>query len=547
MATESLTLSDNPHEEGGQILNQLADRDPDHIYAAVSGGDDSIAALYFALYSPHIELDGILHVDTGIGVPQSREYVEQTAEQLGLECIVIGDENIRYPHESYEILVQKFGFPGAHPQAHSQIQVNLKDKPFNRFAEHLDGELALISGVRKSESRRRYDTLSDLTENGIQAVNNILWASPIVEFDDTDLKQYKASHDIPENMVVATLNSSGECLCAYEDRHRLQDLKVFYPEVARQICELEFKVLEQVARGEVKPEYALWCHGSVKQGEYDARIDNQQATISCADCEDSCGTPGYDQETGDPLSPAEAFLRENNLEDFWNRPFYCVGCDRVIPSPFKHRQEVHDWDAETGLEGYWDVRMVDLTASHKTGRIITEPNGYNLLHVNYLKPTREQATNRKHFRYYKDFALTHCSDHDHEWHDHNGGPVKQCSNCYAFDLSEYNPADPGPPILQSHDGDQQVSSPSKQEVDDVQQSLDQFTASTPASPPREQNPFPYQPDLQEFDGIGPKTAEAIRDAGYTTAEELLAVSEAELAAIPLVTEDVAETIHDILD
>lgn len=471
--TCAVDLSDDPHQEGHRILKQLAERDRDNIYAAVSGGDDSIVALYFAYHSPHIELDGILHIDTGIGIPETREYVEKIAEKLGLECYTIGSGNIRYPHEEYEYLVTKFGFPGANPIAHSQIQNNLKDKPFNRFEAHLDGDLALISGVRKLESSRRYSKLSDLAENGFCEVKNILWTSPIVEFSEKNLKEFKDNHDIDENMVSAMLNSSGECLCTYEDRDRLVDLDTFYPEVANQIYQLEFKVLEQVARGEVREEYALWCHGSIDQGEYDARIDSAQGALLCADCEDRCGTSGYDMDGGEPLSPAEDFLRNNDLEEFWNWPFYCVPCDRVVQSPYKHRKECHDWDAVTGLEGYWDMRMIDVTASDKADRIITEPNGYNV-HINHLTPDPQKAVKSKHLKYHEDYALSHCADHDHDWHEHNGGPVRQCSECFAFDLTEYDPEDPGPPILNPDSVDQKSLTPDEKEAKEIHHTFDQF-------------------------------------------------------------------------
>jgi len=476
-----------PTPEGGGLPRCLrCERDPNHIYAAVSGGDDSIVALYFAYHSPHIELDGIVHIETGIGVPETKEYVEKTADKLGLDFYAVGEGNARYPHESYDFLVMKFGFPGANPIAHSQIQSNLKDKPFNRFESTLDGDVALISGVRKLESDRRYDKLTDLAENGFKEVKNILWTSPIVEFSDADLRQYKDEHDIEENLVSATLNSSGECLCTYEDRHRLTDLQTFYPHVAQRIFRLEFEVLEQVARGEVPEEYALWCHGSLDQGEYDARTDNDQGVLTCADCEDRCGTSQYEMGSGDPLSPAEAFLRDNDLSDFWNWPFYCVACDRVIQSPYDHRQDVHDWDAERGLEGYWDVRMVDLGASQETGRIITEPNGYDM-HINHLIPSRGKAASSKHYGYYEDYAVRHCTDHDHDWHEHNGGPVKQCSGCFAFDLTGYDPDDPGPPILKPHDTDPNSLTPSEKEAAEIHQTLDSFMQ---GMAPRTRNPLP---------------------------------------------------------
>ena len=482
---DEIELAENPHEEGQKILKQLAEEDRDNIFAAVSGGDDSIVALYFAYLSPHIELDGILHIDTGIGIPETREYVEEIAEDLGLKCYTVGEGNIRYPHESYSYLVTKFGFPGANPIAHSQVQSNLKDKPFNRFESYINGDIALISGVRKAESNRRYDKLRQLAENGINEVKQILWVSPIVEFDEKDLKEFKEEHDIKENMVSAMLNSSGECLCAYEDRQRLETLKEFYPEVAQKIFKLEFDVLEEVARGNVPREYALWAHGSMDKGEFEKQSDSTQAQLLCADCENSCGTAGYDMTEGEALSPAEEFIKNNDLNQFWNVPFYCVPCDRVIQSPLKHREECHGWDHVAGLEGYWDVRKIEFGKSD-IDRVITEPNGHDM-HINHLAPTKQEAVNNKHHGFHENYAVSHCDNHDHEWHDHNGGPVQQCSKCFTFDLADYDPHDPGPPILNPVNLTKEDLKANKEEAEELQDTLDNFRTSSTRQQP--ENPL----------------------------------------------------------
>lgn len=247
-----------PTESGHEVLRKLRkQRDPDHVYVACSGGEDSMAALHFAHQSPEIEISGVCHIDTGFGIPQSTEYVQQMCDQWGIECILIGNQNCRFSHERYEQLVLLYGFPGATPTAHGGVRRNLKDKPFNRFERNLDGDVALISGVRRHESERRYQKLN---REGIQRVNGILWASPLVNFTDSDVAAYHSHHKIPANPVAELLCSSGECMCgSFGDRENLPLIEEYFPNFAQRIYDLEWEVLERCARGEIKKEYALWA------------------------------------------------------------------------------------------------------------------------------------------------------------------------------------------------------------------------------------------------------------------------------------------------
>jgi 3'-phosphoadenosine 5'-phosphosulfate sulfotransferase (PAPS reductase)/FAD synthetase len=483
---DDASFRDDPLTEADRILSQLATREPDHVFAAVSGGDDSTVALHVANESPHIDLDGIVHLNTGIGVEKTTEYVENIADQLGLPCYVLGDENTRRLDESYQYLCKKFGFPGANPIAHSQVQNNLKSKPFQRFVRSFDGGVALISGVRKLESERRYQVLSDLSENGIKQIKEILWASPIVEFSDTGLDEYKKNHRIRENPVTAILNSSGECLCAYEDRRRITTLKELFPRTAEKIIRLEWQVLEQVCRGEVPREYVLWSHGSVSQKTYDAKMDSEQASIYCADCEDACGETDYSIDDHDPLTPVEAFIQENNLHEFWNYPFFCVPCVRLVTDPLGHRKECHPWEATGGLEGYWDMRMLDPAESDRKDALITEPNGCNL-HVNEVVPSKSEAAKYKHRHYYENYALSHCDD-AHDWQPFVDG-VKQCSECFAFDLSGFDVENPPDPILEPKQVSETELTASEKEKQELNHTLNEFTTNKSPSATPPQVPF----------------------------------------------------------
>lgn len=478
-------LEYTPKETGEEVLRQLREMekwDYDHLFAAVSGGDDSITAAQFAYESEHIELDGVLHCDTGIGVPKTREFVREWCEERDLELVVVGNHNARFEHERYEHLIKIHGFPGSAPEAHSQMFRNLKEKPISRFQSNIedsDEQLAFISGVRRAESRNRYQELGD---EAIQKVHGQIWASPLVDFTEMDLHDYRNERDnLEQSIVAATICISGECLCgAYGNRAKtLTELRQYFPEVANHIYNLEYTVLEQVARGEIRRDRCLWAHGSTDDnGHYERDEETIQAGITCSDCEDSCAA-AYEMGEMEPefQSPVEQFLIDHDLSEYHNWPFYCAPCDMVVDDPYTHRKEVHPFDAdeEDGLPARWDMRRVELAESDKAGRLITEPNGWRH-NTSQLTRNKSQAENSKHTYYYEDHALSHCDNHNHTWTEYNDGPVRECEDCHCFDLTDYDPADPGPPIVAHKTSAERELTVAEKATKSEHRALDEFEA-----------------------------------------------------------------------
>ncbi|MDR5657645.1 hypothetical protein RH831_10695 [Halodesulfurarchaeum sp. HSR-GB] len=56
----------------------------------------------------------------------------------------------------------------------------------------------------------------------------------------------------------------------------------------------------------------------------------------------------------------------------------------------------------------------------------------------------------------------------------NGGPVKLCTECFAFNLTEYDPEDPGPSVVppESEMGD--ILTPEEEEAREINQQLSKF-------------------------------------------------------------------------
>lgn len=270
------------------------------VLALVSGGHDSLSAMHLA-YESRLGLDGVVHVNTGIGVPQTRAFVRERAGQLGLDYYEVarpeayGDRSEYRPHvREYTHLIQQHGFPG--PAIHGIMYINLKHEPLKAWldAHHPDRELTLVSGVRRHESERR---MENVDATGSQAYLGATTVSPLVEFTGLDVTRYRSSLGLPSNPVVDSLEMSGECLCgSYAHRGEFRIIRLFYPAVYRYILCLEAKVsaAAHLDRGP-KREYARWGHGRFQEREKKAMDDDAQMLL-CESCEKRATCKGGDQD-----------------------------------------------------------------------------------------------------------------------------------------------------------------------------------------------------------------------------------------------------------
>jgi 3'-phosphoadenosine 5'-phosphosulfate sulfotransferase (PAPS reductase)/FAD synthetase len=97
----------------------------------------------------------------------------------------------------------------------------------------------LVTGVRRNESKRRMGNVKEVQISGAQ-----VWVAPIMYFDKKDVMNYMNENKITRNPVVEALHMSGECLCgAYARPGELEEIRFFYPEMAKQIEDLQEEVL----------------------------------------------------------------------------------------------------------------------------------------------------------------------------------------------------------------------------------------------------------------------------------------------------------------
>lgn len=180
---------------------------PVAVYALMSGGHDSAAVVRWA--AEHLPLDGIVHVNTSIGVDETRDYVRATARDLRIPLL---EELPEHGGDSYEALVREFGFPG--PGFHGLPYSRLKERALRRVVRRAkDGhprtaKVAFISGVRRQESERRMGLPDPVSHVGSQ-----LWINPFFDYSNSRLADYRRTTGIPVNDVAAMLGKSGECYC----------------------------------------------------------------------------------------------------------------------------------------------------------------------------------------------------------------------------------------------------------------------------------------------------------------------------------------------
>ena len=151
-----------------RIAQAVARFKPSAVFALFSGGHDSLAASHIANLHG---VDGVVHVNTGIGIPETRDFAEATCAEHGwkfMEYKAVDNVNASGEHapQVYDDLVLAHGFPG--PFMHRKMYNRLKERQIERIQrEH--GRVIFISGCRQEESIRRMATSDEYQITGNRA------------------------------------------------------------------------------------------------------------------------------------------------------------------------------------------------------------------------------------------------------------------------------------------------------------------------------------------------------------------------------------------
>jgi 3'-phosphoadenosine 5'-phosphosulfate sulfotransferase (PAPS reductase)/FAD synthetase len=263
---------------------------PSAVIGLFSGGHDSYTVTHFVAEKFRHRLTTIAHIDTGIGIPETQQFVVDRCAAHGWPLQIyraLENRNAKgvADPQDFEELVLKHGFPG--PHGHGMMYFRLKDRQVGQIVRDFkgDGPVMFISGCRKEESTRRMGTTEPIQNRGSR-----LWVAPFTHFTGSDCAAYMRRHSLPKNPVKERLCMSGECLCgAFAKKNELKEIEFWYPDVAKRIKDLEDRVR---ANGfpwgweEGPPEWWTKRKAAAKAGQVDAfeAEADEEIEMLCQSC-----------------------------------------------------------------------------------------------------------------------------------------------------------------------------------------------------------------------------------------------------------------------
>lgn len=244
-----------------------AEHEPSHLFALFSGGHDSLTST--ALAAEHPRFAAAVHINTGIGIEETREFVRETCRREGWPLIELHPDA-----KTYEELVLADGFPGG-PRSHNTMYYWLKQRQVRRLVrEHKQGRhgrVVLVTGIRAEESERR---MASVMAQPVYRVGAQVWVNPILDWTGVDCGRLIEARGLERNEVVDLLHRSGECLCgALAHAREIREIERWFPETAARIHRLEAEVQ---ARGIAASVWAGRLHGVSSR---------QTAMPLCSSCE----------------------------------------------------------------------------------------------------------------------------------------------------------------------------------------------------------------------------------------------------------------------
>jgi 3'-phosphoadenosine 5'-phosphosulfate sulfotransferase (PAPS reductase)/FAD synthetase len=210
----------------------IQEHNPSHVYALFSGGHDSVCSTYVA--SQHPRFSGVVHINTGIGIEQTRQYVRDLCAERQWPLL-----ELHPPQKTYRDIVLKEGFPGSavHTICYTVLKERALDKLIRERKQGRNDRIILVAGIRKQESARRK---KNVNVSPSRREGTRVWVNPIIDWMATDRLPFMEHFGLPRNRVVDLLHMSGECLCgAFASPGERAQIAEWFPETEQVIQDLE--------------------------------------------------------------------------------------------------------------------------------------------------------------------------------------------------------------------------------------------------------------------------------------------------------------------
>lgn len=233
-------------------------------WALLSGGKDSTLSALTA--DSEDRLKGVVYIDTGIGLEETRQYVEDLSNDFGWELKIFKG------YVSYDSYILRHGFPT--PAGHSQIMHILKLDAVRRFISWAKKEYSdiplIYSGVRSQESDRR-----SRWARRFQHYQGADWDCPIFHYSDEQVWKKHFELNVPINSSYGIIGKSGDCLCgAFGNLSEKRMIEKYYPYLSDHIKELE----EQTT----STKYNIW--GNTEKSICALRAEAKSENLLCNEC-----------------------------------------------------------------------------------------------------------------------------------------------------------------------------------------------------------------------------------------------------------------------
>lgn len=232
--TELFPVARDPADIIGKALEE---HHPREVFVGFSGGDDSLIAAHWMMNN--VPGCKVLHINTGIGIERTREFVRDTCAVYGWLLVEIrAKEDCG---QDYDEIVKRWGFPG--PSSHRLMYIRLKERCVEKLVrdhkQKRSDRILIATGIYKEESRRRAGYGSRvINRNGAQ-----VWVNPFYYWTPDQFREYRQQNAILTNPVSQVLGMSGECLCgAFAHKGEKALIKLVCPETHARIERLEREV-----------------------------------------------------------------------------------------------------------------------------------------------------------------------------------------------------------------------------------------------------------------------------------------------------------------